>query len=48
MVRNRKVVYKLGGYAKIMDALYKKEIAKGYSGDMLDLFKILTGIRPVE
>ena len=43
-----KVVYKLGGYAKIMEALYKKELANGYSGEMLDLFKILTGIKPVD
>ena len=38
-----KVVYSLGGYAKIMEAIYDKEVEKGYSGEIMDLFKILTG-----
>lgn len=40
-----KVVYTLGGYSKILESIYDKEVANGYSGDILDFFKIITGIK---
>lgn len=42
------VSYKLGGYAKILDAIYEKQVESGYTGTKIDLFKILTGLKPIE
>lgn len=42
------VSYKLGGYSKILAAIYENEVKKGFTGTKLDLFKILSGIKPTE
>lgn len=39
------VSYKLGGYSKILGAIYENEVKKGFTGTKSDLFKILSGIK---
>lgn len=39
------VSYRLGGYSKILSAIYENEVKKGFTGTKFDLFKILSGIK---